>query len=142
MFPGVESAESKEPLYRDNEHKFKHNKECFEQHQNRVSCNTENLLVKVVLETVGIDEEVSAEEPWHSKAEKKAFQINHGLGQENKRRESSEPFEQFSIWKWAGEAFISTLVSRAESERVKAMVCEADGTEEDHDQGDDVDEES
>ena len=142
VFPGIELAESEEPLYRDNEYKFQHNKESFEQHQHRVGCNTENFLLKVVLETVGIDEEVSAEEPWHSKTEKKTFQINNGFGEEDKRGESSEPFEEFSIWKWAGKAFISTLVSRAESERVKAKVREAEGAKEDHDQGDDVEEKS
>ena len=83
MFPRVEPAESTKPVYGEDEDKFEENKHCVEQNQHGVGCNTENRLVRVILQTGGIDEEVSAKESRHTKAEQETFQIDDGLSEEN-----------------------------------------------------------
>ena len=83
MFPRIEPAESTKPVEWEDEDKFKKNKSCVEQNQHGVGCNTENCLVGVIFQTGGVDQEVSAKESRHTKAEQETFQINDGLSEEN-----------------------------------------------------------
>ena len=69
MFPSVEPAEGNEPLDWCYEDKLEDNQHRSEEHQGGVGGDGEYLLVKIVLEAISIDQEVSAKESWHSKAE-------------------------------------------------------------------------
>ena len=54
-------------------------------------------LIKVVLKAVSIDKKISTKESWHSKAEKKTFEINDNFGKQDETSKSSKPFEKFSV---------------------------------------------
>ena len=138
MFARVEPAEGNEPLDGSEENQLEDNQHCSEEHEDRVGRDGEYFLVKIVLEAIGIDQEVSAKESWHSQAEKQTFQVYDSFGEEDKTGEKSEPFEKFSVWEGASEAVISTRFACAESERVKSKVGEVECVQEDDDERNEV----
>ena len=109
-----------------------------EKNEERIGCHTKYFLIKVVLKAVSIDKKISTKESWHSKAEKKTFEINDNFGKQDETSKSSKPFEKFSVCQWAGEAVVGTTVGYAESERVNSKVCEVEGVDEDYNKGNQI----
>ena len=97
MFPCVEPTECVEPLNWEDEHQFENHNECVEKNEERIGCHTKYFLIKVVLKAVSIDKKISTKESWHSKAEKKTFEINDNFGKQDETSKSSKPFEKFSV---------------------------------------------
>ena len=115
MFSWIEPTECKAPLTWGHENKFQDSKESIEKHENWVGGDTKYFLVKIILQTISINEEVSAEESWHPKAEEEAFEINDWFCEKSQRGENSKPFEEFAIWQGAWKTIVGAFVAYIQS---------------------------
>ena len=107
----VEVAECHDPVEGCNEDKSQEDSDSLEQDNHRVDLDIVELLTKVIIELISIDEEVPTKQSRNSKTEEETLDIDDKLGNEEERGEDSKPFEQISVGKVADEGSSRTLGS-------------------------------
>ena len=105
----VEVAEGDHPLERFDEQKSEDDPDSLQKDNDGVDLNVVNLLSEVVLQLVGVDEEVSAEQSRNAKTEEETLDIDDGFDHQEHRGEHSEPFEEISVGEVTDEGASSTF---------------------------------
>ena len=110
----VEVAEGNCPLEGCDEDEAEEHTDGLKEHDDRVDLDVVNLLPEVVIELVGVDQEVTSEKSRNSETEQKTLDIDHELRNKETGGENSKPFEQIAIRnvadKRASGAFCSNRV--------------------------------
>ena len=93
----VEVAEGNCPLEGCDEHEAEEHTDGLKEHDHRVDLDVVDLLPEVVVELVGVDQEVTSEKSRNSETEQKTLNIDHKLRNKKTRGENTEPFEQIAV---------------------------------------------
>ena len=109
MLSGVESAESKQPLDGCDEDELERNKKSMEENHNGVGLDGVDFLIRVIVQIVCIDQEVTSKYSRETKTEEETLEINNSLSKQNHTAKESEPLEEISIRDGTGKSFGCTF---------------------------------
>ena len=106
MLPAIEAAEGKKPQEGSDEDESEQDEGGLEENQDGVGLDVVDRLPGVVVELVGVDEEVPAEEAGQPQAEEETLGVHDCLGDEHEGGEDAEPLEEVPVWNGAGECSV------------------------------------
>ena len=88
-------------MERCNEDKSQEDSDSLEQDNDGVDLNVVELLTKVVIELVSVDEEVPTKQSRNAKTEEETLYIDDEFGSEKQRCDNAKPFEEIPVGKIA-----------------------------------------
>ena len=93
----VKVAEGNKPLEGCDEDKAEEDSDSLKKNNHGIDLDVVNLLTKVVIELVSVDQEVPSKQSGNTKTEEEALDVDDELDNQEERGDYSKPFEEISV---------------------------------------------